>query len=101
MTALHEREERNRGDDCERHRRGHGEDKQLSLPPVRLPPLAREPALELPGTYRLGEDVVEDLVAVTPATGSVDRAEDALAIQRREHRQQRLLRHGRVVRKVA
>ena len=32
-----------------------------------------------PGEHRLGEDVVEDLVAV----GSVDRAEDPLAVQRR------------------
>ena len=97
VAALNKRKQCDRGDDRKCHRRSDSEREQLSLPPVRLPPLALQSPLQPPRAHWLGEHVVKDLVTV----GSVDGAEDPLPVQRREHRQQRCLRHRRVLREVA
>ena len=85
---------------CEREegqRRDHG---QPPLAAARLLAVPLQLAAGPPGEHTVGEDVVEDLVPLA-APGSVDRADDALAAERVEHRPHVSLRDRRVLREVA
>ena len=86
--ALRERPRREPGDDPQCDERRGEEDVHPPLAATRADALALEAALLPPRADRLGEDVVEDLVAV----GSVDAVHDPVAGQRRQHPTERVFR---------
>ena len=100
-VALRQPERRHRCDGEEREQRPERHREQPAAPPCRLEALPLQLPAAAPREHRLGEDVVEDLVALAAARGAVDRAEDPLAVERREHRAHQLFRHRRVLGEIA
>ncbi len=84
LAPLRQRIDRDARHHRQGDQRGDRDDREPSQPATRHRPLPLELAPPAPVEDRLGEDVVEDLVPV--AVGGVERAEDALAAQRPEHR---------------
>ena len=72
-------------------------DEQAPVLALRLLALALEPPLAPPGEHRVGEHVVEDLVARPAAVLALHLAQDPLVPERLEHRPELVLVDGRVV----